>query len=417
MRKEVLIAGGGIIGLCTAWQLIERGAAVTIVDREDAGHAGCSWGNAGMVVPSHFVPLAAPGMVRTALRMMASAESPFYIQPRLDWDLLAWMCRFYRSARAAHVARSAPILRDLHLASRALYQQLSEDLGHSFGLTSNGLLMLCKTEYGRSEESRAAEQARSLGIDARPLGAREVAQLEPDISMNVAGGVLYPMDCHLAPARLMHALREKLTAAGVRFAWHTKITGWRVRERRVQAAETSDGEIAADQYVLCAGSWSQQLARQLGLNLPMQAGKGYSLTLPTPRQTPRACAILAEARVAVTPMNGSLRFGGTMELAGLDERINRRRIQGIIRSACAYYPAFTPDDFAALSPWAGLRPCSPDGLPYLGRTRRIDNLTIATGHAMMGISLAPITGTLAAKLVFNEELGMDLSPLDPGRFG
>lgn len=413
---RVLVVGGGVVGLCVAYYLAQNGRRVTVVDRNPSQRDGCSFGNAGMIVPSHFVPLAAPGAVGMALKWMANPESPFYVKPRLSWDLLAWGWKFWRSANAGHVERSGPVLRDLHLASRQAYEELADALGDSFGLTRAGLLMLCKTRHALDEEVRTAEAARRLGIPADVLSPKQLAELEPGVTMDVAGAVHFPKDCHLAPQRFVTALEDRLRALNVNFAWETTVLGWRRSARRVEAVETTRGPIEADQFVLCGGVWSAELARALNLGIPMQAGKGYSLTLTKPRQLPRICSILTEARVAVTPMGGTLRFGGTMEVAGIDESINERRVRGIIRSIPAYYPEFREEDFAGVKPWRGLRPCAPDGLPYLGRTRQLDNLVIATGHAMMGLSLAPVTGKIVAALIQAETTGFDLEPLNPDRF-
>jgi D-amino-acid dehydrogenase len=414
--KSVVIIGAGVIGLSAAYYAAARGHRVTVLEREEEGHEGCSTGNAGMVVPSHFVPLAAPGMVRMALGMMLNPKSPFYIRPRPSWDLITWGLQFCRSANAAHVARSAPLLRDLHLASRACFEELSALPDMDFGLEKKGLLMLCKTAHALEEETRTAEQAEKLGLPARVLSAAGAAELEPGIRMDIHGAVHFPMDCHLTPGRLVAGLRAEAEKAGTTFQWQTPVTKWIVRDRRIAAAQTSRGEFAADEFVICGGSWSANVARELGLRLPLQAGKGYSLTLNRPRQRPGICAILAEARVAVTPMGDALRFGGTMEIAGLDDRINPQRVQGMIDSVPKYYPDFSPDDFRGIQPWRGLRPCSPDGLPYIGRTRRYDNLCIATGHAMMGLSLGPITGRLVAQVLSGEPPSIDLTLLSPDRY-
>ena len=185
---------------------------------------------------------------------------------------------------------------------------------------------------------------------------------------------------------------------------------------RSPPSHASRGEFAADEFILCGGSWSPVLARELGLKIPIQAGKGYSLTLTQPRELPQLCSIFTEARVAVTPMGASLRFGGTMEIAGLNEDINPVRVQGIIKSVPKYFPKFTPEDFDGIQPWRGLRPCSPDGLPYLGRTAKFSNLILATGHAMMGMSLSPITGQLVSEIVSGEKPSFDLNLLSPDRF-
>ncbi len=416
MGKHILVIGSGVIGLCTAYYAARRGHRVTILERSPADRDNCSLGNAGMIVPSHFVPLAMPGVIAQALQWMRDPESPFYIKPRLSWDLLDWGWKFYRAAHAAHVARAAPLLRDLHLASRACFEELASQTHNDFGLVQKGLLMLCKTDRALEEEAKIAEQACQLGMPAEVLNARQVAELEPKVRMDIAGAVYFPKDCHLSPERFLASLTRQLERAGVQFVWEAEVTGWRVRGDRMDAVRTTRGDFVADEYVVCGGAWSPILLRSLGLHLPMQAGKGYSLTLPNPRQLPMLCAILTEARVAVTPMGSALRFGGTMEIAGLDERINARRVQSIIRAVPRYYPDFTPDDFRGIRPWCGLRPCSPDGLPYVGRFSQYVNLSIATGHAMMGLSLGPITGKLMAELLSEEKPSISIELLAPDRY-
>src|SRR6266581_4114178 len=361
MSKQVLIIGGGVIGLSTAYYAARKGHRVAVLDRGTIEQENCSYGNAGLVVPSHFVPLAAPGMVALGLKWMLRPDSPFYVKPRFDMDLLGWGIKFWRAANAGHVSRSAPLLRDLNLASRRCFEELAELTGNAFRLEKKGVLCLCKTERRLEEEARTAGQARQLGLNVEILSARQAMDLDPQVRLDIVGAVYFRDDCHLIPALFM-------------------------------------------------------AARELRLILPMQAGKGYNLTLPKPRQLPTIPAILTEARVAVTPMGSSLRFGGTMEIAGLNENINPVRVQGIIKSVPKYYPDFNAQDFDGIKPWCGLRPCSPDGLPYVGRTARFPNLSIATGHAMMGLSLAPITGKLMAEILSGEQPSIDIQLLDPDRY-
>ena len=416
MDKDVLIVGAGVVGLSTAYYAALRGCRVTVLERGAAEDEGCSFGNAGMVVPSHFVPLAAPGVVAQGLRWMWDPESPFYLRPRPSLDLLRWGWRFWRSANAGHVARSAPLLRDMHLASRTCFEELAALWGNDFGLVRNGLLMLCKTERGLEDEARTAEQARALGIPAEVQTPRQSAALEPNVRMDVAGSVYYPLDCHLVPQRFMAAAKRALNEAGVRFLWETRVVGWRVDGRRIDAVRTTRGDLSAQEYALCAGIWTTSVAHDLGLTIPMQAGKGYSLTIPNPPRLPGLCAILSEARVAVTPMGSALRFGGTLELTGIDLRVDPARVKGIVRAVPRYFPEFAPDDFRDLPAWCGLRPCSPDGLPYLGRVARYANLCVATGHAMMGMSLGPISGKLVAEIVSGEGPSLDIGALSPDRY-
>lgn len=417
MSKHVVIIGGGVIGLTSAWYCVQRGHRVTLIDRNPEKRDGCSFGNAGMIVPSHFIPLAAPGMIKLGLKWMWNPESPFYIRPRLSWDLLSWLWRFKNACSSSHVQESAPLLRDLHLASRACFQDLAADLKEDFALTPNGLLMLCKTEKSFNEEAETAELARQLDVDAEVLDAQATSTKDPSIEMDVTGSVYYPRDCHLSPQQLMHCLQSELSMKGCQILWDTECEQFRVDNHRITAVNTTCGELDADEFIVCGGVWSSDISRQLQLNLPMQAGKGYSVTLETPRQQPNICSILTEARVAVTPMGSSLRFGGTMEISGINESVSQSRVRGIIRSIPDYFPAFEQTDFDHCEPWTGLRPCSPDGLPYIGRSRKWSNMIISTGHAMMGISLAPITGRCVAELVDGQPPGIPgFELLSPDRY-
>jgi D-amino-acid dehydrogenase len=416
MSKRVLIIGGGVIGLCTAYYCARRGFEVTLVERQAAQREGCSFGNAGMVVPSHFVPLAAPGMVKLAFKWMWNSTSPLYIKPRLDGDLFSWGIKFMRAANAEHVRRAAPLLRDLSLASRKCFEEFAALPNTDFGLVKKGLLMLCKTPHALDEEARMAAQANTLGVPAEVLDAKKTAALDPGIRMDIAGAVHFPMDCHLTTRRFMAELEDQCVTLGVRFVWNAEVRHLAALGTQVAAVKTDRGEFDFDELIVCGGSWSPELARTLGLKIPMQAGKGYSLTLPKPRQLPEICSICTEARVAVTPMDGALRVGGTMEIAGLNEDINPIRVRGIVDSFCRYFPEFRASDFDGIKPWRGLRPCSPDGLPYIGRSSKFINLSVATGHGMMGLSLAPVTGKLMAEILSGEKPMWDISMLSPDRY-
>ena len=418
MSQRIAIIGGGVIGLSTAYYCARRGFRVTVVERQSARRDGCSFQNAGMVVPSHFIPLAAPGMVALSLKWMWNPASPFYLKPRFDASLLSWGLRFWRAATPQRVDRAAPLLRDLSLASRACFEELAALPNLDFGLVKKGLLMLCRQARTLQEEAKTAEKARALGLPAQVLDAKQTAALDPGARMEIAGAVHFPLDCHLVPARFLATLESEIARLGGTFAWEREAVDWRIEKgRRLRALKTSTGdEIEADEFVLCGGAWSPLIARKLGLDLPIQAGKGYSLTLPAPRQRPQLCSILTEARVAVTPMAGALRVAGTMEFAGLNEAINPVRVRAIVRSFCRYFPDFRPEDFAGLPAWRGLRPCSPDGLPYVGRTARLDNLSVATGHAMLGLSLGPATGQLVAGILGGEKPALDLALLSPDRY-
>ena len=418
MGKRVVIVGAGVIGLSTAYYCARRGCEVTVIERNGAQRDGTSFGNAGMIVPSHFIPLAAPGMVALGLKWMWNPASPFYIKPRFNAELIGWGIKFWRASNAKHVERSAPLLRDLSLASRACFEELAAQPGMEFGLVKKGLLMLCRTEHAWLEESETAARARTLGIPAEVLDVKQTAALDPGVRMNIAGSVYFPKDAHFSPGRFMAALQSQLERLGVKFHWGREAGMFKIENNRsLRSLEVpGTGEIEADEFIVCGGSWSPGLVRELGLKIPIQAGKGYSLTLGKPRCRPQICSILCEARVAVTPMGDTLRVGGTMEMSGLNEEINPVRVRGIIESFCRYYPEFEPADFDGVQPWRGLRPCSPDGLPYVGRTAKFNNLSIAAGHAMMGMSLGPITGKLMAAILAGEKPELDLQLLSPDRY-
>jgi D-amino-acid dehydrogenase len=254
-------------------------------------------------------------------------------------------------------------------------------------------------------------------VPADVLDAKQTSALDPGTRLNIAGAVHFPLDCHLTPSRFIAALESQLAQLRVKFLWEKEVREFHFDSRRLRAISLSAGEeIAADEFVICGGAWSPTLASKLALHIPMEAGKGYSLTLPKPRQLPHICSILTEARVAVTPMGESLRVGGTMEIAGLNEKVSPVRVRGIINSFCRYFPEFTPADFEGVEPWCGLRPCSPDGLPYVGRTAKFDNLSIAAGHGMMGLSLAPVTGKVIAEVLSSQPPSHDLTLLSPDRY-
>ncbi len=416
MPQHVVVAGGGVVGLSVALYAARAGHRVTVVERDGPERFTTSFGNAGLVCPSHVVPLAAPGMVAMGLRYMGNPESPFYIRPRASLDLLRWGYRFWRSGTAAHVERAAPLLRDLNLASRALFKALADE-ADDFGLRLDGGLMLCNTAHGLAEESHAAALARSLGLGAEVVTPDDLRRLEPDVQLEVTGGVFYPDDAWLDPGRFMAALARHAEAAGVTFRWHTTSTGWQRTNGQLTALQTDAGAVEGDQFVLAGGAWTPTLGRALGLRLPLEAGKGYHLRVEAPPALPRHSYILTEGRVAVTPMGGTVRFAGTMEMAGLDARLNPARVRGIVKAAGAYLPQFGAATFKDAPAWVGHRPCTPDGLPYLGRTQRYPNLIVAAGHAMMGLSLGPITGQLVAELLGRAAPSVSLDLLRPERFG
>jgi D-amino-acid dehydrogenase len=416
MSSHVVIIGGGVIGRCTAYYAAQRGHRVTVLERNAPDFPGCSFGNAGFITPSHFVPLAAPGMVKLGFKWMLNPESPFYVKPSLHSDLMRWGWRFYQASNPKHVERSAPLLRDLNLLSRTCFEELAEATGNEFALVKKGCLMLCNTEERLHEEKQMMVEGRRLGLKVEALTPDDLRKLEPDVRMNVVGAVHFLDDCHLIPDRFMTSLNRLLEQSSVQRLWGTEVSGWKTNGASIEGVRTKNGDVVGDEYVVCGGSWSGNIVRELKVRLPLQAGKGYSLTLSHPRRLPNVPAICTEARLAVTPMGRTLRIGGTMEIAGLNSEINPARVRGILKSVYRYYPDFSPEDFRGIQPWCGLRPLSPDGLPYVGRLTQYKNLSVGTGHAMLGLSLGPITGKLLAELLSGENPGVDTALLSPMRY-
>jgi D-amino-acid dehydrogenase len=356
-------------------------------------------------------------MVWKGLKWMLDSRSPFYIQPRLDADLLRWGWYFWRASNQDRVERAAPILRDLCLHSQKLFEELDDLTGKRSEYQRAGLLNLCRTQRGLDEEAGGlARIANELGIEARVLDAAQTAALGVGVKLAIAGAVHFPIDAHLTPARFTPLLTNLLKEMGVQFQWSTTINGWRTVGRRLAAAQTTAGELIGDEFVLTGGSWSAAMIGGLGLRMPMQPGKGYSLTLPNPRFRITKPFILKERRVAVTPMGDTLRFGGTMEIAGHRDRVRPERVEQIIAGALTYLPELAPADFAGVKPWFGYRPVSPDGLPYVGRFGRYANLTAACGHAMLGVTLAPGAGQLVAETLAGRKPSVNLELLSPDRY-
>ncbi len=415
-RTEVLIIGAGAVGICAAHYLSSRGRQVAVLDKGEVC-SGCSHGNAGLVVPSHSIPLAAPGVLAKGLRWMFNPESPFYIKPRLDPELFSWLWRFGRACDADRARRAVPLLRDLSLESARLFAELEALPGVDFGFEQRGLLTLYQNAKGLEEGRQQGEVLAEAGIGVRLLNPAQVRELEPVACGPMAGGIFYPQDAHLIPGRFVRGLARHLQEKGVGIHTGAEVLDFAMEGQRIAKVKTSKGEFVADEIVLASGSWSRAVARHLGLKLPIQPAKGYSITVKRPPQSPTIPLVLGEAKVGVTPMGESLRFAGTLELAGFDLSVNQRRVGAIRRAVPRYLPDLAPEKLEVQEVWSGLRPCTPDGLPFLGRPRGFENLVVAAGHAMIGVSLSPITGELVARIASGEETRLDLGLLRVERFG
>lgn len=410
---EVLIIGGGVIGVCCAHYLAEAGCRVALMEKGEIC-SGCSEANAGLIAASQSIPLAAPGVIRKALKWMLDPASPFYLKPRLDLGLFRWLWRFRAACTEERMRRGLALLRDLGRASQQLLGELAaiQDIG--FTVHRNGLLKPFVTEEGFEEGVAEAELLKEFGIEANTLGADEARAMLPDAPPSLVGATHFPGDGHLDPAEFVGKLAQHAEARGAVIHTNAEVVGFESEGRRIVKVRTQGGEFRADHVVLAAGAWSAPLARKLGLRLPVQPAKGYAVTLPAEAPSDAVPLLLGEAKVAVTPLGDRVRFSGTLEFAGMDLSLNERRLDAIRRAGRQFRPV--PGDERGET-WAGLRPCTPDGLPLVGRTRAFENLLVATGHATKGICLGPITGKIIAQLICDEKPVLDPAGLNPDRFG
>ena len=414
---KAIVIGGGIIGLSSALYLRKSGWDVTVVDMGDFTD-NCSYGNAGYICPSHFIPLATPGIVKRGLKWMWNSKSPFYVQPRPDWNLISWGLKFMRSATKEKVEQAAAPLRDIALLSQQEYEAWTKLPGFDFAYERKGLLEIFQTQEGADHAQHTMEKAHQLGLtDTVLLSKAELDKLEPQTRINALGALYFKCDAHCYPNKLMSDLIAYLQLSGVQLLSGYEVNGFETGSGKINKIITSKGAIAADEIVMATGSWGRNTAKLLGIHIPLMPGRGYSVTLEDSPYQVNYPSVLVEGRVALTPMNGNkIRFGGTMEITSHKTPPRMNRVQGILDAVKRYYPEFDVPLPPKEKIWYGYRPCSADGLPYIGRVKKYSNLTIATGHAMLGLSLGAGTGKLVNEIVNHSALSMDIRPFAVERF-
>jgi len=412
-QKRVVVIGGGIVGLSTAYYLLEEGHEVVVIDKGNL-QGGASNINAGYLTPSHIVPMAAPGMISKGVRWMFNASSPFYIKPRFDRDLIDWGLKFMKSCTPNHVQRSLKTILDINLLSKQLYLEMQKSADFDFHLETKGLLMAYQSSHAEKEEAEVVSWARALGLEIKQLDSKEVLKLQPGAPMDIAGAFWYESDAHSTPEIFIQNLKTTLEKKGVRFVLETEVYGFEKQENKITTVVTEKEFIKADEVIVATGAWSEQLLKSLGIKLSVQAGKGYRMNVDyeTGISLP---AILLESKVAVTPMRGFTRFAGTMEISGLNHKIMSKRVAAIAKATSTYYPDIKITQEVIDDVQCGLRPLSPDGLPFIGRHSAISNLVLATGHSMMGWSLGPATGKLVSELISGKTTTLSLKPFSPQR--
>ena len=413
---KVSIIGGGIIGLCSAYFLEKDGYEVTIIERGDITD-GCSFGNMGFISPSHFIPLANPGVISQGLKWMMSSTSPFYIKPRLNLHLMQWGYHFWKNCTQKKVQQNSKPLHDILQLSRQLIETMRDDLDNVFEMQDKGCLMICKKQKTLDHEFEMADEAEKFGLNIERVNKDAVQALEPNVEVDVAGAVLFKDDCHFDPAKLMRGLFTYLqNKKTVQFQLHTTVTGFEKVKGKISSIITDKGKFDCDEVVVSSGSWMPELAKMMGIKLLLQPGKGYSYTYQHLENNLLYPAILVDGRCAISPWGQQLRIGGTMELSGINNKTLVKRMHGIFDSAKDFYPGlkidFPPEDKI----WNGLRPVTPDGLPYIGRHPMINNVVFAGGHAMLGLTLARGTGKLVKEILHGDKLSVAIDAFRVNRF-
>lgn len=412
-HSDVLVIGGGIIGLASAYYLTKHGKRVRLLEQDTIG-AGASYGNCGLIFTSHLVPLCAPGTVRHEIKRMLRKNSPLYIKPAADVRRLIWFLNFARKCTAGHMAHAVRARAKLLQSSKKLYQKLFREESIDCDWEEKGVLLAFKTKSEMQKYEQTNQRLKPFGLDAIPLIDEKLLHIEPALRKDLYGAWFHKGDSHLRPDKLLTAWRQVLQKMGTAIEEHCRVETLIAGTQRIRNALTTSGDYTADEYVLAAGAWTPRMVRGLKLKVPVQAGKGYSLTMARPSLCPEIPCYFYEKSVVATAWKSGLRLGGTMEFSGFNSSIVARRIQNLTSAAGKYLNE--PPRNTVMEEWAGMRPMIYDDLPVIGRAPNQNNLVVATGHGMSGISMATGTGKLVAEIITGRRPHIDPDPFRVNRF-
>lgn len=413
-KKEVdiLIVGAGIIGTSIGAELSRRGAKVCVIDKGEVGK-GCSYGNAGWMTPCFSMPLPMPGMFLKSLKWLMNPESPLYIKPSLSLDLASWLMNFMKAMNETQARRAVECMVVLSQKSLTEYEKLSQK-HPEIRYEQKGLLMVSRTETGVASAVEELEYVKDFGVPGKVLNGEEVLAMEPALKAPILGGVYFSHEAMGEPFRVVHAMAKEIRAYGGEILENVEVNDLVVTDGKVEKVMTSQGEIRAQQVIVATGSWSKGLAKMLRLRVPILGGKGYAMIVPPLAKQPKYPMMLVEKKIAITPRENTLRVAGTLELVDQDFSITQRRVENIKRGAREFL--HMPEELQVQELWAGLRPCTPDGVPLIGRHHQIKNLIVAAGHQMLGLQSGAGTGLLVADIVEGKTPFVDTKVLDPNRF-
>lgn len=412
-KVDVLIAGAGIIGLTLAHELQRQGRQVTVIDRGEPGF-GCSYGNAGWITPCFAMPLPQPGMFLKSIGWLLNPESPLYIKPQPSWLLARWMLGFLAAMNERKLRESVAVLTDISKYSLTVYKELSDRSEHKFGFSQKGLLLVSANNSGLAAAETEMKLMAERGIPGQMLSGEEVLRLEPALKPLVRGGVYFPTEAHAEPLATVRTLAQEFVALGGKILSRTEAYDFVFSGNKITSVTTTRGEFAPDVFVLAMGTWSKSLAQRLGVSIPLLGGKGYSMITDSFTKKPEHPIMIVERKIAVTPRADSVRLAGTLELVEDDESITTRRVKAILQGASQYL--HTTGEIEVREVWRGLRPCTPDGIPMIGYSRKWANLFYNLGHQMLGLQSAPGSARLAADLLHQRSSITDARPFRPERF-
>lgn len=412
-HSDVLILGGGVIGLSCALYLLKSGASVRVLEQDTVG-AGSSHGNCGTLTPSHSEPLCAPGMVGKALHWMLKRDAPLYVNPRPNLKRLGWLLGFAKHCNWRDYAHASEARAAILLRSRGLIEELvrSEELDCEFA--ADGGLNVYRDPAVLEADQGHIDCLRKLDVPVERKNADEVLAMEPALREDIVGGIYYPGDARIRPDRYVDELARRVRELGGIIEEGTRVERFSTAQGAIGKVRTKRGHFSADRVVLALGAWSPRTASRLGLHMPMQPGKGYSITYSRPQACPRIPLTLNEVSVCVTSWESGFRLGSTMEFSGYDRRLNEARLAALERGAALYLRE--PTGPQVQEKWWGWRPMSVDEMPIIGPSTRWSNLMLATGHGMMGMSMSAATGELVAALCAGPAPVLDPSPYAPARF-
>jgi len=412
-KGDVIVVGGGVVGVCVAYYLAKTGMTVVLVEKGEIC-SGCSYANAGLITPSHSLPIPAPGVIKQACKWLLQEDSPLLFRLRLDWRLAYWLVRFAAACREQPMNRAIPVLRDLSRGSLDLFEELILAEGLSFDYERLGLLCAYTTHSGYEKGKRDAELLTHHGFAPRVLDGKHARELEPNLGTSVIGTVYFEDDAHGNGYDFVTQMSTAAKRLGVKIHTNTAVAGLLIEDSNHICVKTEGGDLLGRNIVITAGAWTSQFTKILGVEIPVEPGKGYSVTIDRPDLSPKIPVLNMEKKVAVTPIGKRLRFAGTMEFSGLDLTLNERRADAVLRGGLEVISRIaSPQN---VERWCGLRPCTPDGLPIIGRMPGYPHVYIATGHAMLGFTLGPITGKLIGEMISGGHPSFDTAMLRVERF-